>query len=198
MSIRNISISLVCFALVGCGSPTDTPTAAPDTGTAEDSGSDSESAGDAASDTGSVVADAATNVKLEIQSATYKNSTAAGGGFVYAVVFSLVNTSSFAVTSLDAMVFDFGGGQTVHLTKPACGGTFPVAPGAKRTIDTQVVVSTSGSMTNFSFICGSSQRFGGASGNAPPIATFSDAIAITVAGTTESGTFSGSGTATPR
>lgn len=135
-------------------------------------------------------------VTLQIDDASYRNTTAAGGGFVYAVTFSLVNTSSSSVVSLASMTFDFGGGDQVSLTKPACSGAFAIAPGESRTVDTQVVVSDAGSVTNFAIICGSSQHFGGASGKAPGVSTFADPIAIAVSGTTSDGTFAGAGTAT--
>lgn len=197
------SLALVCFLMIGCGSEAEAPsTTAADTGAAVDTGpaDDSAPAEDAGDDTGTVAETAppTTNVTLEIQSATFKSSTAAGGGFVHAVVFSINNTSAVAVTSLDTMVFDFGGGQKVQLTKPACSGMFPIAAGSKRTVDTQVVVSTSGSLTNFSFICGSSQRFGGASGSAPADAAFAGPVGITIGGATASGTFTGTGSATPK
>ncbi len=199
MLTKYASLALACF-MIGCGSEAEAPgTTAADTGAPVDTGTVSEDAMPAG-DTGTATdtAPPTTNVTLEVQSATFKSSTAAGGGFVHAVVFSINNPSAVAVTSLDTMVFDFGGGQKVQLSKPACGGMFPIAAGAKRTVDTQVVVSTSGSLTNFSFICGSSQRFGGASGNAPADATFAGPVAITIGGTTASGTFTGSGSATPK
>lgn len=196
---------LVCCALVsiGCGSEASAPnTTATDGATADTATEGDAPATDTNEATDTKVAEetapTTTKVTLEIQSATYKASTAAGGGFVHAVVFTIANTSAVAVTSLETLVFDFGGGQKVELTKPACSGMFPIAAGGKRLVDTQVVVSTSGSLSNFSFICGSSQRFGGASGKAPPSATFSDPIAITIGGTTESGTFTGTGSATPK
>ncbi len=196
-------LAFVCL-MIGCGSEAESPsTTAADTGAAVvDTGTEGDAAPaeDGAADTG-VATDttpSASSVTLEIQSATFKSSTAAGGGFVHAVVFSINNTSAVAVTSLDTMVFDFGGGKKVQLTKPACGGMFPIAAGAKRTVDTQVVVSTSGSLTNFSFICGSSQRFGGASGTAPADAAFAGPVGITIGGTTASGTFTGTGSATPK
>jgi hypothetical protein len=199
--MKNTSLLLV-LALFACSSAeestpvtsaTDTGTASADTGTtaAETSGEDTNVV---AMDTAPTTSD----VKLEIQNAVYKSSTAAGGGFVHAVTYSLVNTSTKAVTSIDTATWDFGGGQKVSLTKPPCSGMFAIAAGAKRTVDVQIVVNTSGSVNNFSIICGSSQHFGGASGTAPPLATFSDPIALTVSGKTDSGTFTATGSASPK
>lgn len=173
------------------------PSAAPGTPGASSSdagaGADAAPARDASADDAGPTTKAVT---LQIGDASYRNTTAAGGGFVYAVTFSLVNTSSSSVVSLEEMTFDFGAGDKVSLTKPACSGAFAIAPGESRTVDTQVVVSASGSVTNFAMICGSSQHFGGASGKAPGVSTFVDPVAIAVSGTTSEGTFTGAGTAT--
>jgi hypothetical protein len=116
---------------------------------------------------------------------------------VYAIDFVLENTTSKDVTSLDTMTFDFGPGNQVKLTQPACQGSFPIPAGSSKSIQTQVVVSSSGALSNFSFICPGRQVFGGASGKAPPTTTFTAAIPITVGGkTADGGTFAATGSAT--
>lgn len=206
-SLLTVALLVSAFS-AGCGSDSSEESKAPDAGadtltTADEgprdgAGSDSAVTPDTAVATDSAVASDATgetDVTLELQAATFESSAASGGGFVHTVAFSIVNTSSTPVTSLETMVFDFGGGDTVQLTAPACSGSFPIAPGAKRLVDTQVVVSTSGSLTNFSFVCGGTQRFGGASGSAPPDARFGGPLTITVGGKTSSGTFTATGNA---
>ncbi len=137
-----------------------------------------------------------TAVSLQIASGAYTNTTAASGGYVYKVTFSLKNTSQYNVVSLDTMVFDFGGGKMVSLSEPACSGSFPIPAGGTKLVDVQVVISAGGTLSNFAMICGSSQLFGGASGTAPATSTFAGTIEISVGGTTNTGTFDGVGSAT--
>jgi hypothetical protein len=195
------SLALVCL-MVGCGSEAESPSTTTDSGTAaETTTEDSAPAGDTgvATDTGTAdTAPMTTSVALDVSTANYKSSTAAGGGFVHSVVFTINNTSASDVTSLDNAEWDFGGGKTVKLTKPACSGKFAIPAGGKRVVDVQIVVGTSGSLSNFAMICSPSQVFGGASGTAPPEATFSGPIGIKASGTTAAGTFTASGTAMPR
>lgn len=139
---------------------------------------------------------APSSVTLQVSNATYRNTTAAGGGFVYSIDFLIDNTSSKDVVSLDSMVFDLGGANQVSLKSSPCKGSFPIAAGSKKKVETQVVVSDAGSVTNFSFICPGSQQFGGATGKAPATASFADPIAVKVGGKTSDGTFAASGSAT--
>lgn len=193
------SFLLASLALAGCGS---SESSTPTTTTDSDTTADTATAADTtpAMDTNVAMDTAPTtmDVKLEIGSATYKSSTAAGGGFVHAVVYTINNTSSAAVTSIETASWEFGGGKKVSLTRPPCTGMFPIPAGGKRVVDVQIVVNTSGNVNNFSIICGSSQHFGGADGTAPPLATFSDPIALSVAGKTDAGTWSASGSASPK
>lgn len=172
--------------LADSGSPTTPPeTTSPTTPTPKDGGKD------AAENEGP------SKVTVAVENATYRNATAAGGGFVYAIDFTLANDSDEDVTSVEGITFDWGGGNTVSLTKAPCDGKLSIAKGKTRLVETQTVVSSQGSLTNFAIVCPGSQRFGGAAGKAPAGSTFTSPIAIHVEGKTASGTFDGSGSATP-
>ena len=216
--MRGNSLSLVLLVaavsaggawnLVACSEPTsarrtDAGDEDEDAGDKNDAGDEEEEAEEDAGRDASTSKDAGSDAKEEPQTATlvidsaqYKNSTAAGGGYVYAVKFNLSNTSAHTVTSIDELEFDFGGDK-VSLNDPLCNGSFAIAKGSKRLVDVQIVISTSGTVSNFAVICGASQLFGGAIGSAPATASFTSAIPIAVSGKLAGGgQFTASGSAT--
>lgn len=192
---------LVAFTLVACGSdPTVVQQNPVDGGGGADSNVDSSQASDSSAQQDSSPVDSSppnNNVTLGISNGKFTNAKGVGGNYYYSVNFSLDDTSMVDVVSLDTMTLDFGGGNQVSLTKPPCSGSFAIAAGSSRAVKTQIGVTPStGTLNQFSIICGSSQYFGGANGKAPPIDTFPGPINITVGGTTKSGTFTAVGQAT--
>jgi hypothetical protein len=186
--------------LLGCGSSStsDTTDAGNDATPTPDamSQSDTSTPADSGLDSG---ADVATNqdVTLAIENATFTNVTGVDKDFYYTVSLTIHNTSSDDVTSLDTLTYDFGNGNQISLTKPACAGKLAIAAGASKSISTEIGVDkTTGAEKSFSIICSPSQYFGGATGMAPATNSFPGPIGITAGGPTTKGKWSATGQAT--
>ncbi len=195
---------LLSFAFNACASA--------DTDTAEDAGSDKADAsrsdaktsdeGDDPGDPGNLRdggddpndSAADTQADLKIEGALFNNIQNQRGTF-YNVNFTLSNTSDSDVKLIESLSFSFGGSDRIEISDPPCNGSFVIESGKKREVRTQIEVSANGTVTLFSFICGSSQRFTSADGTAPVTGSFAGPVAIAVEGATESGTFTANGSA---
>ena len=135
---------------------------------------------------------------LSINDGTFTNSKGTTK-FIYRIMFTLQNTSSEAVVSLETMTLDFGSGKDVVLNQPACSGNFPIGAGASKTVDIGVVAESDGTVypAGFSIICpNGSQRFGEGAGTAPATDTLTTPITIKIEGKTGKSAFVASGIAT--
>lgn len=201
--LGSVALVFASLATLACSAESTTfvPSSATDGGSPSSAKDDTSAPaksddGGAKTDGGASSKPQSTSVTLSIANASYQNTTAASGGFVYAFEVSLDNDSDEDITSLDTMELDFGDGNVVGLTKPVCNGAFPVASGKSKLVEMQVVVSNGGSLSNFAFICPGKQTFGGASGDAPATAGFDGSVALTLAGKTSNGKFTATGSAT--
>lgn len=168
-----------------------------DSGPSNDSGSNDSGSNDSSSPT---VTDSGpetpSNATFKVGGTFTVKKGSANPGYYYKIGITIKNTSAADLTSLDTLTYDFGDGKTVSLTEPACNGKLVLKAGSSVSIETQIGVgATSGVLNNYSNQC-SSQYFGGATGSAPATDTFAGPIAITIGGKTETGTFSGTGSAT--
>ena len=134
-----------------------------------------------------------TTSTFQIIDPSYENTIGVGGRFYYTITFTLENTSSADVTSLDTLTYRFlhGDGGEVTLTEPACNGKFALPAGKKTSITTQIGVDDSRKLVNYANSCGPTQYFGGATGTAPATGLYNGLITIIVGGKTSTGTFTG-------